>query len=348
MSKIVVFEGPNFGGRSKEFTSSVSNLVKENFNDCISSLRVFGNPWVAYSDVNFRGSQFAYEEGEYATVEWDDSFSSLEMVTEDLTNPQITLYEDDNYGGKSLVFTSEVNLVHVSFHNVVSSHKVQRGVWVLYEKSNRVGAQMVARPSHDLPNYGSFNNKVSHVRPLKPGVSMVKAEINWKKKQERVTSVTIDCICGLNQADQEKIYPNEKFKEYEGFITDSFTFGSSTQIPLGMPFSIDVGGMKADQNFSLSETFTVEKGSSNTRTEKKNIKISLPTKIPPHTQFTVNVVRKDVFTKASVQLTIMRGGKDLVCSLGICLVLDPLHCRSGSQDYQDTQLRTNFYLTSLL
>uniref|UniRef100_A0A3B4D435 Beta/gamma crystallin 'Greek key' domain-containing protein n=1 Tax=Pygocentrus nattereri TaxID=42514 RepID=A0A3B4D435_PYGNA len=166
MSKITVFEGINFSGRSKEFTSSVSNLVKDNFNDCISSLRVIGSPWVAYSDVNFRGSQFAFEEGEYATLECDKSISSLEMVTEDLTNPQITLYEDDNYGGKSRVFTSEINLVHISFHNVVSSHKVQRGVWVLYEKSNRGGAQMVARPSRDLPNYGSFNNKVSHVRPL--------------------------------------------------------------------------------------------------------------------------------------------------------------------------------------
>ncbi|KAL7864056.1 hypothetical protein AOLI_G00154760 [Acnodon oligacanthus] len=312
MSKIIVFENPDFEGRSKEFTSSVPNLVKENFNDCISSLRVIGNPWVAYADVNYRGSQFAYDEGEYATLESSDSFSSLELVKEDLTNPQIMLYEDDNYGGKSLVFTSEVNLVHVSFHEKASSHKVQRGVWVLYEKSNRGGVQMVARPSRDLPNYGSFDNKACHVRPLKPGVQTVTAEINWKKKQERVRPVTIDSICGVNQGDQEKSFSSELFREYEGFITDSFTFASPTQIPLGMSFTVDVGAMKANQNFSLSETFIVEKGSSNTRTEKKNIQISLPAKIAPRTKLTVNVVKKEVLTKASVQLNITRGSLPIV------------------------------------
>ncbi|XP_036447378.1 epidermal differentiation-specific protein-like [Colossoma macropomum] len=328
MSKIIVFENPNFGGRSKEFTSSVPNLIKENFNDCISSLRVIGNPWLAYSDVNYRGSQFVYEEGDYATMECNDSFSSLEMVTEDLTNPQITLYEDVNYGGRSIVLTGETNLVHISFQDVASSHKVQKGVWVLYEESNRRGAQMVARASRDLPDYGSFNKKASHVRPLMPGIRSIKAEINWKKKEERVRPVTIDSICGLNQGEQEKSFSNELIKEYEGFITDSFSFSSPTQIPWGMSFSVDVGAMKADKNFSLSETFTVEKGSSNTRTEKKSIRVSLPTKIAPHTKLTVNVVRKEVNTKALVMLTIMRGSQAIVefgeyrCQSGISITTE--------------------------
>ena len=103
MSKIIVYEHVDFQGISREFTSSVSNLIQENFNDCISSLKVIGNPWVLYSDINFSGNPEIYEEGEYARVEHNDSISSLEMVTEDLTDPQITLYEHDNYQGRTVL-----------------------------------------------------------------------------------------------------------------------------------------------------------------------------------------------------------------------------------------------------
>uniref|UniRef100_A0AAY5EUI6 Beta/gamma crystallin 'Greek key' domain-containing protein n=1 Tax=Electrophorus electricus TaxID=8005 RepID=A0AAY5EUI6_ELEEL len=91
MNKIIVYEHINFEGLSKEFTSNVSNLVEHFFNDTISSLKVIGNPWVAYTDINFSGSQAVYEEGEYNRVNPNDSISSLEMITDDLTNPQITL-----------------------------------------------------------------------------------------------------------------------------------------------------------------------------------------------------------------------------------------------------------------
>ncbi|KAG9269185.1 epidermal differentiation-specific protein-like, partial [Astyanax mexicanus] len=153
-------------GSAEPFTSSVSNLVSENFNDCISSLKVIGEPWVAYEHTNFQGSQYVYEEGEYATVERNYTFSSLEKVTEDLANPQITLYEHTNYRGRSLVFTTETNLCYGNFNDVASSHKVQRGAWVLYEHINRSGAQLVARVSRDMPEYGWFNDRVSHLRPL--------------------------------------------------------------------------------------------------------------------------------------------------------------------------------------
>ncbi|XP_036447507.1 epidermal differentiation-specific protein-like [Colossoma macropomum] len=307
MSKIIVYEHANFEGMSREFTSSVSDLVNENLNDCISSLKVIGDPWVAYSDSNFSGSQFVYEEGDYATVECNDGFSSLEVVTEDLMNPQITLYEDDNYRGRSIVLTTETNLAFGSFHDMASSHKVQRGAWVLYEDSDRGGAQMVARASRDVPVYDWFNDKVSHVRPLKPGRSIIKSEVLWDKKEERVKSVMIDSICGLNYGEHEQSFSTELYREYTGSITDTFSFSSSTQITWGTSFSVDVGFIKAQQNFSFSNTLNVQRGSSNTRTERKSIRISLPTKIAPHTKLTVNVLRKEVDVKVPVKLTIRTG-----------------------------------------
>ncbi|XP_066526989.1 epidermal differentiation-specific protein-like [Hoplias malabaricus] len=176
MSKIIVSEHCNFKGKSREFTSSVPNLVQQDVNDCISSLKVIGNPWVVHQHVNYSGAQYVYEEGEYPSVECNDCFSSLQLVTEDLKNPQITLYEHVNYQGKSLILTTETSLASSGFNDVASSHKVQRGVWVLYEHSNRGGGYMVARASRGMPNYPAFNDRVSHVRPLKPGKAAAKSK----------------------------------------------------------------------------------------------------------------------------------------------------------------------------
>ncbi|XP_060750381.1 epidermal differentiation-specific protein-like [Tachysurus vachellii] len=122
MNKIIVYEHPDFKGLSKEFTSDVPDLTKLNFNYCISSLKVIGNPW---------------------------------MVTEDLDNPQITLYEEENYQGRSLVLDCETNLCYGDFNDKTSSHKVQRGAWVLYQHGQRGGYILVARAGRDVPKYDS-------------------------------------------------------------------------------------------------------------------------------------------------------------------------------------------------
>ncbi|KAF5904176.1 epidermal differentiation-specific protein-like, partial [Clarias magur] len=134
MNKIIVYEHRNFQGLSREFTSDVANLCYENFDDCISSVKVIGNPWVAYIHPDFIGEPTVYEEGEYPSVRYyNDSFSSLQLVTEDLDNPQITLYEHGNYEGQSLVLNQETNLCCGIFNDKASSHKVQRGAWLLFQ-----------------------------------------------------------------------------------------------------------------------------------------------------------------------------------------------------------------------
>ncbi|GAA6086897.1 epidermal differentiation-specific protein-like [Tachysurus ichikawai] len=138
MNKIIVYEHCNFEGLSKDFTSDIPDLIKLNFNDCISSLKVIGNPWVAYTGANFTGEPTVYEEGEYASVQYNDDISSLQLVTEALDNPQITLYEEENYKGQSLVLDCETNLCYGDFNDKASSHKVQRGAWVLYQHGQRV------------------------------------------------------------------------------------------------------------------------------------------------------------------------------------------------------------------
>ncbi|KAK7130505.1 hypothetical protein R3I94_008696 [Phoxinus phoxinus] len=170
MSKIIVYSRPSFEGRSAEFMYDVSNLAEKGFDNSIASIKVIGEPWVAYYDKKFAGKQQVFEQGEYATFEDKDKFSSLKKVTADLTDPEIQLFEHVNYGGRSVILRKETNLQEITFSNIASSHKVTRGVWVLYDGINRQGFQLIAFPGEQVSNYGAlcFNNKASCVRPLLP------------------------------------------------------------------------------------------------------------------------------------------------------------------------------------
>ncbi|XP_067249266.1 epidermal differentiation-specific protein-like [Chanodichthys erythropterus] len=170
MSKIIVFSKEAFEGRTAEFKNNVHNLEEKGFNDVIYSIKVIGAPWVAYYDKNFAGKQRVFEEGEYATLDDKGKFSSLKMVTDDLDNPEIQLFEHSNYQGRKVTLREETNLHDIAFSDIVSSHKVKGGVWVLYQHVNRQGSQLVSFPGDQVPNYVrlGFNDVASHVRPLLP------------------------------------------------------------------------------------------------------------------------------------------------------------------------------------
>ncbi|KAK2824876.1 hypothetical protein Q7C36_018803 [Tachysurus vachellii] len=312
MNKIIVYEHPDFKGLSKEFTSDVPDLTKLNFNDCISSLKVIGNPWVGYNGVNYTGELTVCEEGEYANVYYYNDISSLQMVTEDLDNPQITLYEHENYKGQSLVLDCETNLHYGDFNDKASSHKVQRGAWVLYQHGQRGGYIRVARAGRDVPKYEWFDNRLSHIRPLKAGKTTIKAELEWDKKKESLKKVIIDSITGVNYGSEKQTFTTDPTQVYSGSVTESFRFSDSTQIGFGTKFELSLFGSNTESTLNVSNTFTVEKGSSNTRSTPQSIKVSLPVNIPPHTKLTVNVVRKEMTVVIPVKLTITSGSNSKV------------------------------------
>ncbi|XP_052651082.1 epidermal differentiation-specific protein-like [Harpia harpyja] len=173
MGKIIVYEHANFQGYSREFTNDIANLKAVDWNDCISSVKVIGQPWVAYEHHNYTGRLMVFEEGEHGFVgrQMNDTITSLQMITEDLRNPQITLYEHAQYQGKSRVVREATNLARGYDNDIVSSHKVQKGAWLLCEHSDGSGIRYIAREREHLPHYGAINlnDKLSFLRPLLPG-----------------------------------------------------------------------------------------------------------------------------------------------------------------------------------
>lgn len=87
--------------------------------------------------------------------------------------PQITLYQDPNYGGRSVELTTcgaaHLGVEH-GFNDQVSSIRVTSGIWLAYKDPNYAGECWVLMPG-EYPNPGTWrggHDSISAVRPL-PG-----------------------------------------------------------------------------------------------------------------------------------------------------------------------------------
>ncbi|XP_062979512.1 epidermal differentiation-specific protein-like [Elgaria multicarinata webbii] len=305
MNKIIVYDKANFEGLSKEFACDIPDLHDLDFGDCISSLKVIGQPWVAYNVPRFEGDGFAFEEGDYGEIDSSNKISSLRLVHQDLSDPQITLYEDPNFEGQSKVVKEETNLTYGYFNDRVSSHVVQRGVWLLYKRQNRGGWYHIAWPEeriHDYKTQLNFDDSVSHLHPLQPGRPIITAKLLWdQKKVETEKDILIDEIVGTNCTEYEQAFTANTCREYTATVFQSFHFSNTTSLKLGFSFQVTVGG---------ANIFVVEKGKQESTTTSEKVEVLLPAKIPPCTQLSIQVIKKETTTTVPVELTICQNGKE--------------------------------------
>lgn len=303
MNKIIVYEHKDFKGLHKEFTSDVPDLHSIDFGDCISSLKVIGQPWLAFNNSAYQGLAHAYEEGEYNCISQNDSISSLQLVNEDLEHPQITLFDKPDFEGASKIITEETNLLYGYFNDKASSHIVQKGVWLLYEHSYRKGWQYVAREGDKCSSYESvfhINKKCSHVYPLKGGRATITSNILWdSKKVESEREVVIDEIKGVNCTDLEQKFTTTTSKIYKATTSHSFKLKSP--------------GLKVEENFYLtidpSTNLLVEKGSVDSTITVDKVEVSMPAIIPPRSELNIRVIRKVETASFPVEMTITKNGK---------------------------------------
>lgn len=328
MDSITVYEHVNFQGLHKTFTADVPNLLNEYFNDCISSVKIVGQPWILYEHVDYQGWCIALEEGEYSKLSNNDKISSLKLINDDLSNPRITFYEHINAGGKVVVLTQETNLTFGTMNDTISSHRVQSGAWLLYEHANRSGKYIVARAGEYLAKYSDigFNDIVSHVYPLQAGRTSVTAIILWdKKKVERERNIQIDQYFYTNDTSIEQQFTTTSTKEFEKYVSHSFEFSNETAVKVGTSFTL-LGVVNIDSE--LSNTFTVTKGKTESSTTRKKAELSMPVTAPPRTKLTVNFMYKEVTISVPVELKIVRGSKTDIET-------GTYRCESGTEIYID-------------
>ncbi|CAM4449004.1 unnamed protein product [Caretta caretta] len=63
MHKFIIYEHANFNSYCRELTPDISHLRSVGWNDCISSLKVIGQPWVAYQHHHYSGKIRVFAEG---------------------------------------------------------------------------------------------------------------------------------------------------------------------------------------------------------------------------------------------------------------------------------------------
>ncbi|KAJ1122289.1 hypothetical protein NDU88_000784 [Pleurodeles waltl] len=333
MNTITVYEHPNFQGLRRTYRADVPNLADENFGDCISSMKVVGQPWLIYEHPNYQGWCIALEEGDHPATEINDKASSLKLITEDLTNPKITVYEHPNASGNQTVLTQETNLIFGNMGDKISSHRVQKGTWLLYEHPNRGGRFIVAKTGEYLANYCDvgMNDQVSHVYPLRPGKESVIATLLWdKKKIESEKNIQVDQYVYINNTDIEQEYTATSCKEYEKYVSHSFEFSNETSIKVGLSFALKgVVNIEAE----ASNTFKVKKDQAESFTTRKKAELSLPVKVPPRTKTTISFMCKEIMFSVPVELKILRGSKTVI-------EYGTYHCESGTDISIDLQSDT--------
>lgn len=118
-----LFEHADYQGQSRRLTGDVADLGELGFNDVVSSLRISPAPEVCFfTDSQFRGTRVCYGLGDVRSVggDWNDQFSSVQLRG----GAVVQLYADDDYGGDTRYFTSDIaDLPAHGFNDTASSFK---------------------------------------------------------------------------------------------------------------------------------------------------------------------------------------------------------------------------------
>ncbi|XP_068121814.1 epidermal differentiation-specific protein-like [Hyperolius riggenbachi] len=172
MSTLELFEFPGFKGDYEFLDDKNPDLSTVGFDQKAQSLKVIGDPWVVFTDHNYKGDFRIFTEGECPSIPaWSAKIRSAKIVRGGLYNPEITLYEGVNYEGKKLPLKkAATSLKSYGFDDMTSSQKDVKGAWILYSEDYYKGDHMVAVTGDDIPDYHSlqWGDKVSSLKPFPP------------------------------------------------------------------------------------------------------------------------------------------------------------------------------------
>lgn len=182
---ITFYQHPDFGGRSFTARAPVANFMEYGYNDKASSVTVSGEPWEICDDAGFRGQCRILRPGDYPSLRemgLGNRISSARKIDrrmryeDDRYAPvppiaQITLYDRDNFEGRSFNASNDVvSLQRFDFNDKTSSIVVTGGRWEICEDSSFHGRCMVLRPGRYTTLRGSgLDNRITSLRRVQPG-----------------------------------------------------------------------------------------------------------------------------------------------------------------------------------
>ncbi|XP_038656915.1 epidermal differentiation-specific protein-like [Scyliorhinus canicula] len=154
MNKIILYREESCQGESVTIQNTIADLSAVAFSSSASSLKVVGLHWVAYKEPDLKGEFNIYGQASYNNLgTMDKEIASLRLVTEKLDQPQITLYSEVNFQGRSANFQKSSDDVSTSGLTKVSSQKKVEGVWVLYDDTQCKGNRMITFAGDEIADY---------------------------------------------------------------------------------------------------------------------------------------------------------------------------------------------------
>ena len=143
---IVFYENARFGGRELPLVGAAPNFVELDFNDRASSVEVFRGRWQVCRHIDFGGECLVLGPGRYdLSRNLNDAVSSARPLSgrgdQPLANTgAVTLHDDDNFRGRSLLVEGAVdNLRNLGFNDRSVAIEVHAGRWELCSSAGYQG-----------------------------------------------------------------------------------------------------------------------------------------------------------------------------------------------------------------
>jgi uncharacterized protein YcfJ len=178
-AQVTFFENDGYQGRSFTAAGSVSDLISYGFNDRASSAVVDRDAWQVCEDAGFGGRCVVLRPGSYPSLRdigLNDRVSSVRQVASAApapvviapapAEPRVTLYERENFQGRSFISNGAVdNFFSFGFNDRASSDWVERDDWQVCEDVSYGGRCVVLREGR-YPSLAAMglNDSVSSLR----------------------------------------------------------------------------------------------------------------------------------------------------------------------------------------
>ncbi|MBK5206750.1 MAG: glycine zipper 2TM domain-containing protein [Polaromonas sp.] len=182
VAQVTFYEREGFEGRTFTTGRQIGNLERQGFNDRASSVEVAGDRWEVCEDVRFSGRCVVLRPGRYpslAAMGLNDRISSVRSVARNArvddqryapapVAAQVTLYERENFGGRSFTTDRPVeNFKRNGFNDRASSVDVVGEPWEVCQDIRFSGRCVVLRPGR-YPSLAAMglNDRISSVRSV--------------------------------------------------------------------------------------------------------------------------------------------------------------------------------------